>query len=82
LLKRWEEGWRILFETLGSLSEADLLRTVTIRGEPHSVLKAINRALSHTALHVGQIIYIAKQVKGKDWVTLSIPRGKSEDWRP
>ncbi|HET6266589.1 MAG TPA: DUF1572 family protein [Acidobacteriota bacterium] len=81
LMKRWEEGWETLFTTLGSLKESDLLRTITIREEPHTVLKAINRALSHTALHVGQIIYIAKQVKAADWVSISIPRGKSEDWR-
>jgi len=82
LMNRWNEGWQILFETLGSLRESDLLRTVTIRGEPHSVMKAINRAMAHTAMHVGQIVYIAKQIKAAQWVTLSIPRGKSENWRP
>ncbi len=79
LLRRWEEGFEILFDTLDSLSAEDLGRTVTIRGEPHTVLQAMNRSMMHTAYHVGQIVYLAKHLCGPDWKTLSIPRGKSKE---
>jgi hypothetical protein len=78
LMARWDDGWRLLDETLGGLTEGDLLRPVTIRGEPHSVLAALSRALAHTAYHAGQIVLLAKHHAGPDWHTLSIPRGQSE----
>jgi uncharacterized damage-inducible protein DinB len=74
LLAVWERGWRRLFETLAALDESDLARTVTIRGEPHTVVQALQRSLWHYAEHVGQIIYIAKALRGEAWQTLSIPR--------
>jgi hypothetical protein len=80
LLRRWEEGFKILFDTLDTLSAEDLGRTVTIRGEPHTVLQAMNRSMMHTAYHVGQIVYLAKHLCGTDWKTLSIPRGKSAEF--
>jgi hypothetical protein len=80
LRERWEEGWRILFDTLGSLRPGDLDRTVTIRGEPHTVLQAINRQLSHYSLHVGQIIFLAKHLVGPGWKSMSIPKGKSKEY--
>jgi hypothetical protein len=80
LRERWEEGWRILFETLDSLRPGDLERTVTIRREPHTVLQAVNRQLSHYSLHVGQIIYLAKHLVGAEWKSMSIPRGKSKEY--
>jgi Protein of unknown function (DUF1572) len=55
---------------------------VTIRGEPHTVLRAIERNVRHCASHVGQIVYLAKQLRGSEWRTLSIPRGRSTEWRP
>jgi uncharacterized protein DUF1572 len=76
VMARWEKGWSTLFQTLEGLSEDDLLRTVYIRDEPHSVVKAIHRQLTHYAAHVGQIVYIAKSRKGSDWQTLSMPRAK------
>lgn len=76
LMSRWEQGWNTLFQALSGLSESDLTRTVYIRNEPHSVMKAIHRQLTHYSIHVGQILYIAKVRKGKDWKTLSIPRKK------
>ncbi len=82
VLAAWEKGWSRLLATLASLSPADLERTVTIRGEPHSVLLALQRSLSHTAQHVGQIVYLAKHLAGDGWKTLSIPRGQSKEWRP
>jgi hypothetical protein len=80
LLERWERGWGHLFAALEPLEGDDLLRTVMIRGEPHSVLQAINRQLTHYASHVGQIVYLAKHWRSKDWKSLSVPRGQSEQF--
>lgn len=74
----WEEGWNTLFEALNSLQEDDLLKEVYIRGEAHSVVDAIERQLAHYSYHIGQIVYIGKQIKKSKWECLSIPRGKSE----
>jgi len=76
----WEDGWRRLFEALEPLSEGDLKRTVTIRGEPHSVMQAINRQLAHYASHIGQIVFLAKHLQHSNWKSLSIPRGKSAEY--
>ena len=76
----WEQGWKTVFETLASLRPEDVTRTVTIRGEPHTVLQAINRAIAHYAQHIGQIVFLAKHLKSSEWKTLSIPRGKSEEF--
>jgi Protein of unknown function (DUF1572) len=78
VLNAWEQGWQLVFETLNSLQPEDLERTVTIRGEPHSVLQAINRQVAHYAYHVGQIVFLAKHWKGAQWKTLSVPKGQSE----
>jgi hypothetical protein len=75
----WEEGWNRLFETLSSLTPEDLGRTVRIRTEPHSVVEAINRQIAHYAMHVGQIVLLAKHFAGANWQSLSIPRGKSRE---
>ena len=77
LVGRWESGWAVLFSALEPLTDADLKRTVTIRGEPLSVLQAINRQLTHYSYHVGQMVYVAKHYAGSSWRSLSIPRGKS-----
>ncbi len=77
LTGQWEQGWTALFGSLGQLSDADVERTVTIRGEPLSVLQAVNRQLTHYAYHVGQIVYIAKHYAGPSWKSLSIPLGAS-----
>lgn len=77
LMARWDAGWDLLFTTLISLQPSDIDRTVTIRGEPHTVLQAINRQVSHYSVHVGQIVLLAKHYAGPKWQTLSIPkRGK------
>lgn len=78
--ERWEAGWRTLFDTLESLRPEDINRTVTIRGEPHTVFEAINRQLSHYGQHTGQIVFLAKHLKSSGWKTLSIARGQSEDF--
>jgi hypothetical protein len=77
LLDRWEEGWRCLFQAVAALSEEDLAMTVLIRAEPHSVIKAINRQLTHYAYHVGQMVFLAKHFASEHWQTLSVPRGGS-----
>jgi len=77
---RWEEGWRCLFQTLTALSEEDLALTVLIRAEPHSVIKAINRQLTHYGYHVGQIVFLAKHFASDHWHTLSVPRGRSRQF--
>ena len=74
LLAAWESGWDILFKSLGALSPAHLERTVTIRGEKLSVIQAIQRSLTHTAYHVGQIVYLCKAMADSEWRSLSIPR--------
>ena len=76
----WERGWTILFETLSGLDEQDLLKTVYIRGEGHTVLDAIERQLAHYAYHIGQLVFIGKQLKAENWDSLSIPTGKSEEY--
>ena len=76
LLKKWDEGWDCVFETMESLQPDDLLRTVTVRGENHSVLDAINRQFAHYAYHVGQIVFLAKYFVNDKWMSLSIPRKK------
>lgn len=80
LLARWDEGWTALFGALRLLTDADLGRTVMIRGEPMTVLQAVNRQLTHYAYHVGQIVYVAKHCAGAEWRSLSIPLGQSEQF--
>jgi hypothetical protein len=80
VLSSWEQNWQLVFETINSLQPADLGRTVSIRGEPHSVLQAINRQVVHYAYHVGQIVFLAKHWKGAQWKTLSVPKGQSENY--
>lgn len=77
LMRQWESGWGALFSALEPLDDADLDRTVLIRGEPLTVLQAINRQLTHYSYHVGQIVYLAKHYTGSSWRSLSIPKGKS-----
>ena len=80
LLELWERGWDCLLGTLGSLQPEDLERTVTIRGEPHSVPLALARSLGHTCYHVGQIVQMARIHAGENWQTLTIPRGGSQQY--
>jgi hypothetical protein len=77
LMEFWETGWQTLFDNIGPLTAEDLEKTVTIRGEPHTVVEAINRQMAHYPMHVGQIIFLAKHLKATDWKTLSVPRGRS-----
>ena len=77
ILDLWEAGWQCVFSALEPLAEHDLGRTVTIRGEAHSVMQAINRQIAHYSYHCGQIVFLAKHFKQQDWQSLSIPRSQS-----
>lgn len=80
MLARWEEGWARLFNAMDALTEADLGRIVYIRNQGHTVMEAINRQLAHYPYHVGQIVHIGKMLRGEDWQSLSVPRGKSAEY--
>ncbi len=80
LLAMWEAGWQCLFSAIEPLSDADLQRTVTIRGEAHSVMQAVNRQVAHYAYHCGQIVLLAKHFKYDDWKSLSVPRKQSAEF--
>lgn len=79
LMQLWENGWHCVFTALEPLTDADLGRTVTIRGEAHSVLQAINRQLAHYASHCGQIVLLAKHFQHDHWKSLSMPKNKSTE---
>ncbi len=81
IMECWEEGWACVFAAIEPLQPEDVMRTVTIRGEPHTVLQAINRQIAHYAQHIGQIVFLAKHLRSSEWKTLSIPRGKSEEYK-
>ncbi len=81
VMKWWEEGWVRVFAAIEPLQPQDVMRTVTIRDEPHTVLQAINRQIAHYAQHIGQIVFLAKHLRSSQWKTLSIPRGKSEEFK-
>jgi len=80
LMQQWEAGWRVVFAAVEPLTSPDLGRIITIRGEPHSVMRAILRQIQHYAYHVGQIVQLAKHYRGADWQTLSIPKGQSRQY--
>jgi hypothetical protein len=77
LVAVWQSGWNVLWGTLASLTDADLTKTVTIRGEAHSVMQAINRQVAHYSYHVGQIVFLAKHFAGSTWTSLSVPKRQS-----
>jgi hypothetical protein len=81
VMKWWEAGWACVFGAIDALTPEDVMRTVTIRGEPHTVLQAINRQIAHYAQHIGQIVFLAKHLRSSEWKTLTIPRGKSEEFK-
>jgi hypothetical protein len=81
LTKSWEDGWARVFAAIESLKPEDVMRTVTIRGEPHTVLQAVNRQIAHYGYHTGQIVFVAKHIRSGKWRSLSIPRGKSEEFK-
>ena len=78
LLAYWERGWQCVFDAIEPLTIADFDRRVTIRGQEHTILQAINRQLSHYSYHIGQIVFLAKHFRSSEWQSLSIPRNKSD----
>ena len=80
LMEQWEKGWSVLFEALAGLSDADMARTVTIRGEAHSVTQAINRQLAHYPYHVGQIVLLARHYASGKWQSLTVPKKQSAEF--
>ncbi len=80
VMDEWKNGWQILFDAVEPLKPKDLEKTILIRSEPHTVIEAINRQLTHYAYHVGQIVFLARHYTGSNWQSLSIPRNKSDDF--
>lgn len=80
LMDKWNEGWSVFLYTLESLTPEDLSKTITIRNEPLNVVDAINRQMAHYSYHVGQIVYIAKWVRGPAFTSLTIPRNRSNEF--
>ncbi len=78
VMRWWDEGWQLVFDALEPLQPADFETPLSIRGEPYTVVMAINRQIAHYASHIGQIIFLAKHFRSTDWKSLSIPRGQSE----
>ena len=80
MLAYWEKGWKCVFDAVDPLQPEDLMRTVKIRSQDHTVVQAINRQLTHYAYHVGQIVYLAKHFKSSHWQSLSVPKNKSAEF--
>lgn len=80
LLQMWEECWNCLFQALESLTDGDMSRSVSIRGEAHSVMQAINRQVAHYPYHCDQIVLLAKHFQHDQWTSLTVPKGKSEEF--
>jgi hypothetical protein len=81
VMKWWEDGWACVLGAIDGLTPEDVMSSVTIRNEPHTVLQAINRQIAHYAAHIGQIVFLAKHLRSSEWKTLTIPRGKSEEFK-
>ena len=81
VMKWWDEGWACVFAAIDPLKPEDVMRIVPIRGEPHTVLQAVNRQIAHYAQHIGQIVFLAKHLRSSEWKTLSIARGRSEEFK-
>ena len=80
LLEKWSEGWKCLFSALDTVTKENLETKVYIRNQEHSIIDAINRQVAHYAYHVGQIVYVGRMIKGSEWKSLTIPKGKSEEF--
>ena len=80
LLQKWNEGWSCLFNALDSINDENFNQKITIRNQEHTITEAINRQMMHYAYHIGQIVFLGKQIKGENWQTLSIAKGKSKEY--
>lgn len=80
LMAFWDSGWQTLFDNLEPLTAEDISRSVTIRGEPHTVVEAVNRQLTHYSYHIGQIVFLAKHLRSSEWKNLSVPKDQSQQF--
>ena len=80
LIEKWNEGWNVFLDSLQSLTENDLSKTITIRSQPLNVIDAINRQMAHYSYHVGQIVYLGRWIKQNEWISLSVPKNKSKEF--
>jgi hypothetical protein len=80
LIEKWDEGWKVVLDSLQSLTENDLSKTITIRSQPLNVIDAINRQMAHYSYHVGQIVYLGRWIRKDEWKSLSIPKNKSQEF--
>ena len=80
MLAYWERGWQCVFDAVEPLKPEDLMRTIRVRGQDHTVVQAINRQLAHYAYHVGQIVFLAKHFKSSEWQSLSVPKNRSAEF--
>jgi len=80
LLQKWNEGWDCLFAALNAINTTNFDTEIFIRNQKHSIIEAVNRQMMHYAYHIGQIVYVGRMIKGKDWQSLSIPKGKSKNF--
>jgi hypothetical protein len=80
LLTKWNEGWEYLFDALNSISQKNFDTKVYIRNQEHSIIEAVNRQFAHYSYHIGQIVYVGRMIKGNEWKSLTIPKGKSSDF--
>ncbi|MGQ0543553.1 MAG: DUF1572 family protein [Blastocatellia bacterium] len=80
LMQFWETGWQTLFDNIEPLTDEDFAKTIPIRGEPHTIVEAINRQLTHYSYHIGQIVLLAKHFKSTKWTTLSVPKNRSSEF--
>jgi uncharacterized damage-inducible protein DinB len=80
LMKYWEDGWQTLFDAIEPLTPDDFSKTITIRGEAHTIVEAVNRQLTHYAYHIGQIVLLAKHFRSTEWKTLSVPKNRSDEF--
>src|SRR5256884_3789314 len=80
MLAYWERGWQCVFDAVGPLKPDDLMRTIRVRGQDHSVVQTINRQLAHYAYHVGQIVFLAKHFRSGEWQSLSVPKNRSAEF--
>ncbi len=80
MLEKWNEGWHCLFEALNSIDKDNFYSEIFIRNQSHSIIEAIHRQMMHYAYHIGQIVYVGRMIKGNEWQSLSIPKGKSKEF--
>ena len=80
LISKWNQGWNCLFKALDAINDSNFNRTIYIRNQQHTIVEAVNRQMMHYAYHIGQIVYIGTLIRGDSWISLSVPKGRSEEF--